>query len=113
MDRSVRAAFERKGMAIAENDLDTLDLVERIPGAMAPTTLGLVSTLGKNLRVLPLDGLTPSVKAIANGSYLWSKPLYVVIGKAPGPAVKGFVDFLRSPRAREILLRHEYLPVSE
>jgi ABC-type phosphate transport system substrate-binding protein len=39
--------------------------------------------------------------------------LYVVIGKAPGPAVKGFVDFLRSPRAREILLRHEYLPVSE
>ncbi len=113
MDRSVQAAFERKGMAIGENDLDTLDMVERIPGAMAPSTLGLVSTRGKNLRVLPLDGLTPSAKALANGSYPWSKSLYVVIGKAPGPVVKGFVDFLRSPRAREILLRHEYLPVNE
>lgn len=113
MDLSVRAAFERKGMAIGENDLDALVLAERIPGAMAPTTLGLVSTLGKNLRVLPLNGLTPSTKAIANGSYPWSKPLYVVIGKTPGPAVKGFVDFLRTPKARAILLRHEYLPVTE
>jgi phosphate transport system substrate-binding protein len=113
MDRSVQSAFERKGMAIGENDLDTLDMVERIPGSMAPTTLGLISTLGKNLRVLPLDGLTPSAKALANASYPWSKSLYVVIGKAPGPAVKGFVDFLRTPRAREILLRHEYLPAGE
>ncbi|HIJ86612.1 MAG TPA: hypothetical protein HPP97_02885 [Desulfuromonadales bacterium] len=113
MDRAVQAAFERKGMPIGENDLDTLDLVERIPGAMAPTTLGLISTLGKNTRVLPLDGLTPSAKALANGSYPWSKSLYVVIGKEPGPAVKGFVDFLRTPRAREIMLRHEYLPASK
>ena len=113
LDRSVQSAYERKGMAIGANDLDTLDLVERIPGAMAPTTLGLISTLGKNLRVLPLAGLTPSAKAIADGSYPWSKPMYVVIGKSPGPAVKGFVDFLHTTRAREILLRHEYLPVNE
>lgn len=113
MDRSVQSAFERKGMAIGESDLETIDLVERIPGALAPTTLGLVSTLGKNLRVLPLDGLTPSAKALANGSYPWSKSLYVVVGKTPGPAVKGFVDFLRTPRAREILMNHEYLPAGE
>ncbi|MFZ4857751.1 MAG: PstS family phosphate ABC transporter substrate-binding protein [Desulfuromonadaceae bacterium] len=113
MDLSMQVAFERKGMAFGENDLDALNLVERIPGAMAPATLGLISTLGKNLRVLPLDGLTPSTKAIANGSYPWFKPLYVVLGKAPGPAVKGFVGFLSTPRAREILLRHEYLPSSE
>lgn len=113
MDRAVQASFERKGMAVAENDLDTLDLVERVPGALAPSTLGLISTLGKNLLVLPLGGVTPTARAVADGSYPWNKPMFVVIGKAPRPVVLDFVAFLRSARAREVLLRHEYLPGKE
>ncbi|HWS12950.1 MAG TPA: hypothetical protein VN279_09140, partial [Rhodocyclaceae bacterium] len=69
----------------------TLDLAGKVPGALCPTTLGLLRTLG---------------------SYPWSKNLFVIHAARPSPAVRAFVDFLRGPAAREAMRRADYLPAA-
>ena len=112
MDAAVQASARRSGMVTAENDLDTLDLAGKVPGALCPTTLGLLRTLGSDLRPLPLAGAVPSLRALESGSYPWSKNLFVIHAARPSPAVRAFVDFLRGPAAREAMRRADYLPAA-
>ncbi len=110
MDAAVQASARRSGMVTAENDLDTLDLAGKVPGALCPTTLGLLRTQGSALRPLPLAGVAPSLRALESGSYPWAKNLFVIHAARPSPAVRAFVDFLRGPAAREAMRRADYLP---
>lgn len=110
IDRENRNALHRKGMVIAENDLDALDLIERIEGSLGTTTLGLVKTRNSKVSILMLNGVMPNLAALEHGTYPWFKPLYVVASRSPPPATLRFIEFLRSPRAREIMRHVEYLP---
>lgn len=110
IDREVQGALRRKGMFIAENDLDAIDLIEQTEGSFGTTTLGLIRTQNRNVTVLPLNGVAPSVPALASGAYPWFKPLYVVTTRSPSPGTLLFVAFIRSPKARDIIRRAEYLP---
>ncbi|MCK7491615.1 MAG: hypothetical protein MZW92_07920 [Comamonadaceae bacterium] len=112
MDAAVQAAARRPGMVTAENDLDTLELIEKVPASVAPTTLGVLRTLRKDYRVLPLAGVAPSLPALESGKYPWSKSLIVVHGPRPSEAVSAFIAFLRSSSARESMRRLDYLPAS-
>jgi phosphate transport system substrate-binding protein len=113
IDREVRNALRRKGMVIAENDLDAIGLIERIEGSIGTTTLGLVKTQNRNVTVLTLNGVAPSVTTLASGAYPWFKPLYVVTSKSPSPGTIKFLAFVRSAKARDIIRRAEYLPSLE
>jgi phosphate transport system substrate-binding protein len=110
MDAAVRAAAQRTGMVTAENDLDTLEVLEKVPAALAPTTLGLLHTLGKDHRVLPLAGVAPTLVALESGRYPWSKRLFAVHDARPTPATRAFLDFLRTAAAQETMRRADYLP---
>ena len=112
LGQAVTQALARQGMVTASSDMEALKMIEEIPGSLGPTTLGLVRLLNSGVHVFPIDGRTPSAKALAERSYPWFKTLYLVIRKQPGADVQAFVDFLRSRQAGDFLARSEHLPVS-
>jgi phosphate transport system substrate-binding protein len=113
MDKAVSQSFERKGMVVAASDLEALQMIERTPGSLGPTTLGLIRLQDSRARVLQVAGRAPSAGALADGSYPWFKGLYLVIPRRPPPDVQAFLDFLVSPQAGTFMRRIEHLPVTD
>ena len=106
------AARKRPGMAGAVNDLETVQLLSSTPGSFGPTTLGLLTSLGVRLHVFTINGVAPTVANLKSGKYPWHKRLTVVLPRRPTPAAEGFAAFMRSAKAREVLLRNDYLPLA-
>ena len=100
------AAERRPGMLFTITDQETADSIEKVPGSLGPTTLALVLSEKRRLRVLSLDGVAPSVKALADGRYPLSKTMYLITPAAPAPAVQGFMDFVRSAAGRALLAQN-------
>jgi phosphate transport system substrate-binding protein len=112
IDAAVGIALRRVGLPIAENDLDALDLLTRMPGSFGTTSLGLISASGRPLTVLPIDGVRPSLAAMADGTYPWRRTYFLVTGAQPSPATRAFRAYLTSPAAAAILRRVDYAPVA-
>jgi len=106
MSAAVDIALRRKGMIVATTDDDAADAIGSVPGAIGGTTLPLVLSRKRTLRVLALDGIVPSVRTMADRSYPYSKTFYMVTRKNPTGAVLRFIDFVRSPEGAAILSRY-------
>jgi len=103
MSAAVDIAFRRKGMIMATTDHDAADAIETVPGAFGATTLSLVLSENRALRVLSLDGVMPSVRTMSDRSYPYGKTFFMVTRKVPPAAVRRFIDFVRSPAGSAIL----------
>ncbi len=106
MSAAVDIALRRKGMIVATTDDDAADAIESVPGAFGGTTLSLVLSEKRALRVLALDGVVPSVRTMADRSYPYSKTFFMVTRKNPPAAVRRFIDFVRSPAGSAILSKY-------
>lgn len=102
---AVQSAHTKQGMIVAITDSDAADHVEKIPGAVGTSTLALVLSEERRLKVNPLNGVTPSTQTLLDGSYPMTSDMYAVTGSSPSDATKQFIQFLRSPQAAEILTR--------
>jgi ABC-type multidrug transport system fused ATPase/permease subunit len=69
------------------------------------TTLLQETAEPHELRLLSLDGVSPTVAAMRSGAYRLSKTLRVVVRRDPSPAVRKFLEHLASPSASGLLLR--------
>lgn len=112
MENAVAAALERTGLLVAFSDQDTADALEKQAGSLGPSTLALVLSEKRAIKPLAYNGVTPSVKALKDGSYPYYKPIYLVTKSAPSPLIKEFVDFILSPAGSQILTRNGLLPVT-
>lgn len=112
-DTAMTLAAARKGLVVANNDLDTIKLLETVPGSFGPTTTGLARLQGSQIIFLALNGTLPSAKAVAEGKYPLSKPLYVVAAPQPSEAVKRFIAFLQSPEAKEVMTAADFVPAKK
>jgi phosphate transport system substrate-binding protein len=106
MSRAVESALHRKGMIVAMTDHEAADLVADVPGAFGAVTLSLVVTENRKVRVLALGGIMPSLRTIADGSYPCVKTFRMVTRRDPGAAVRGFVEFVRSPSGAAVLAKY-------
>jgi len=84
-------------------DQDTASSIEKVPGALGPSTLALMLSEERALKALTLDGVVPSAENIANGRYPLFKQLLIVTGPKTPPEAQAFVSFVRSGAGREIL----------
>lgn len=109
MAAAVDAALKRKGMTVAATDQENADLLEKTPGAIGTTTLALVLAERRHLKVLSLEGVTPSIQALSQGRYPHFKTFYIITGANPSPEARRFVAFLRSPAAKAILVQNGHL----
>jgi phosphate transport system substrate-binding protein len=69
-------------------------LVEETPDGFAAT--GYTSARKRNVKMLKVNGVYPTVKAIIDGKYGLKRPLFLVIPPDPKPEVIRFVSFALS-----------------
>jgi phosphate transport system substrate-binding protein len=106
MSAAVDIALRREGMIVATTEQDAADAIESVPGAFGGTTLSLVSSERRALRILALDGVVPSVRTMADRSYPYSKTFFMVTKINPPASVRRFIDFVRSPAGAAILAKN-------
>jgi phosphate transport system substrate-binding protein len=99
----LKRAAESRIVPVAYTDQEAADLVETMPGGFGPNTLSLILAEKRPLKVLALDGVSPTIDTIRNGTYDLAKVLYIVTRRDSGAAVQAFVDFALSPPGRVIL----------
>lgn len=103
MREAKTAAEQRKGMAFTVTDQEAASAIEKVPGALGPSTLALLLSEKRALKALALDGVAPSAQTIANGSYPLHRQLLIVTGPKTPPEAQAFVAFVRSAAGRELL----------
>jgi phosphate transport system substrate-binding protein len=106
VSEAVEIALRRDGMIVGMTDQEAADLIQKIPGAFGATTLSLVISEKRPVRVLALDGIVPSVRTIADGSYPYSKTLSFVTRKNPPLEIRRFIEFVRSQAGAAILMKN-------
>lgn len=100
------AAYARPGVRVSVSDQDAANSLEKIAGAIGPSTLGLILSEGRALRSLKLDGVEPTPANSASGAYPYQVRLYMVTGVKRAAAVERFIAFVQSPAGKKILVRH-------
>ena len=103
MDKAVAAALKREGMVMAVTDQENADAIERIRGGFGAFTLAQLLAEQRPLTPLRLNGTTPSLAALSNGSYPYYKTFYAVTVSRPNQGVQAFIKFLNSPEGRRVL----------
>ena len=104
MRRALPAAYARAGVRFSVSDQDAANDLERIAGAIGPSTLALIVSEKRALRALTLDGMAPTPMNAAAGAYPYYKRLFFVTGARRPPAVERFMAFVQSPAGRKILV---------
>lgn len=104
LKHAVAAALARPGMIIAATDQEAADFIERSPGAIGTITLALVRAEKRNVHILPINGVVPSTRTLADGSYPYAKQMLLARRKShESAAVARFLEFVASPQGRRIL----------
>jgi phosphate transport system substrate-binding protein len=111
MAAAVEAAFSREGMLMAATNQECDEMAARTPGALAPTSLTQIVAEREKLEPLAWDGVAPTLANLASGAYPLEKRLLVAFRAPPRPAVRRFLAFLGSARARKILEDAGNLPL--
>ena len=109
LEAAMEKAYRRRGPPIAATDQDTADNIQKIAGAVGPSTLALILGESRLLKALALNGIAPTVENIGNGTYPMTKSLYLVTGAHPKTEVQRFIDFMRSKEGAAILRRTGHL----
>jgi len=108
MERALNSAHGRAGLKMAATDQDSAEAIAAIPGALGTSTLALILSERRPLKALSINGIPPSPRAIADGSYPYFKTFYLVTRRTPSPPAKRFLEFVGSAPGREILSRLGY-----
>jgi phosphate transport system substrate-binding protein len=108
MERAVSAAVVREGMIVGVTDQENAVALQSVPGAIGTITLGQLITENRPLKPLALNGINPGLDTLADRSYPYSKPYYLVSRPKSGAAVSSFLAFIRSPKGRKIMIHSGY-----
>jgi len=99
------AARQRPDVPIAATDQDNAMLAERTPGSLVGMTWLQVKAEKRNLRVITIDGVEPTLENFDRGLYRYAKTISFVLAVQPKPAAQRFMEFVRSSEGEE-LFRH-------
>ncbi|NYT03032.1 MAG: phosphate ABC transporter substrate-binding protein [Methanosarcinales archaeon] len=61
------------------------------------------------VKPIALDGVTPTVESIKDGSYVLARKLYFYTYGEPTPGAQAFIDFVRGPTGRAIAEENGYI----
>jgi phosphate transport system substrate-binding protein len=113
MSAAVDDALSRKGMLIAMTDQESADLTEKTEGAFGISTLTLIISEKRKVKILSYNSVIPSVESLLGGAYPLSKSLYMVTKSVQSHSVREFVAFVTSPEGIRILEKGGCLAISE
>lgn len=113
MGPAVDAALSRQGMLMGLTDQDSIHMLEKTPGALGFSTLTQVVAEKRRVKVLAVNGVYPTTKALAAKVYPLAKKLYLVTKPRPSAAARRFIDFVQSAQGRKILEETGNVPASQ
>lgn len=76
-------------------------MVERTPEGFAVT--GFTSGRKRNVKMLKVNGVSPTAANIISGRYPFRRPLFLLLPKKPKPEVQKFVDYILSKDGQQYL----------
>jgi phosphate transport system substrate-binding protein len=79
---------------------DVVALVLNTPGAIGYVGFGSLDT---RLKVLAIDGVTPSPGTVQNNSYQLVRPLLLLTGPLTQPIAQTYIDFALSPEGQSLV----------
>jgi phosphate transport system substrate-binding protein len=81
--------------------------------AKDPYGIGYVSVghIDRTVSPVSLDGVTPSISSVRDGSYAISRGLYSNTRGEPSGIAKKFIDYLHAPAGQAIIRKHGFIPV--
>jgi phosphate transport system substrate-binding protein len=82
-------------------------------GAIGYSFLYYATEMVKNdrIRLLQIDGITPSRNAIQDGTYPLSAELYAITAGSKNPNVEGFIQWILSPQGQSLVEKTGYTPL--
>jgi phosphate transport system substrate-binding protein len=107
--RAVQKSYSRSGLNMAITDQENADLLERLPGSFGASTLCQIISEKRGLIIFSLNGIKPSVKTLADGTYPYFRELYLITGPKSSAPARQFVDFVLSPAGQSILTKTGHL----
>jgi phosphate transport system substrate-binding protein len=90
------------------SNLEIARTIEQTPGGIGYVGLGYISD---KVKVLKVNGVTPSEQTVRNGSYPLARPLYMYTNGAPKGLAKSFIDFILSNEGQKIVRDNGFVPV--
>jgi phosphate transport system substrate-binding protein len=103
---AIESAYQRKGMIEAATDDRAADLLEKTPGSLGPTTLGMILSESRDLAPLAIDGVEPSIRNLVEGKYRLFKVITMVTDPTSmNETTARFLKFTDTSAARAMLER--------
>lgn len=81
--------------------------VSQDPGAIGYVSVG---HMDESVAPIALDGVTPSIETVKNGTYKVSRGLYSNTRGEPNPLTARFIEYLFSAEGREIITQAGFIP---
>jgi phosphate transport system substrate-binding protein len=113
MEEAVKAALSRQGMIVAMTNQDSDDLVEKTRGSLGASTLAQLISEKRSSKILSFNGIHPSVRTLADGSYPLVKRLYMITSPKASPLVREFISFILSSKGRRVLSENGHLVLED
>jgi phosphate transport system substrate-binding protein len=108
MDQAMDIAARRK-LFTAYSDQDNADFVEKNSGAVSVSSLSLIVSEKRNIKILRLNEVNPTPGNLADGSYPLYYSLYIVSNRDVSAGARKFLDFIQSPRGKKLLRQNGFM----
>ena len=108
---ALTSAFERKGVPVSMTDQSTIELLLGAENTISTSSLSLLISEQHPLQILSLNGVTPNLENLSNGSYPLRKKLFIVHDGKLTVLERQFVEFVLSEEGRVILSQTGHFPV--
>ncbi|MBI5484759.1 MAG: hypothetical protein HY888_09900, partial [Deltaproteobacteria bacterium] len=105
-----RKSYRIPGLFTGVTDQDAADQIEKTTGAFGVTSLSLILSEGRNVKILSLDGVVPDVANLESGKYPYFMTMHLVYRKS-NPAVRRFIDFVFSREGQKVLRDCGHVPL--
>jgi phosphate transport system substrate-binding protein len=73
--------------------------------------VGLAYTKAGGIKVMPIEGVSPSVKTVLGKTYPYARPTFYYTNGEPGGLAKEFLDFTIGPTGQKIVDQVGFVPI--
>ena len=73
--------------------------------------VGLAYTKASGVKVMPIDGVTPSVQSVLGKTYPYARPTFYYTSGEPSGLAKEFLDFTIGPAGQKIVGQVGFVPI--
>lgn len=102
-----------KQQHVVGDNAEALQMLLADPNLLTFFSVGLAENSlhkGQPVNTLPVEGVAATSATVRNGSYPLARPLNLVTRGVPKGAARAFIEFVRSPHARELIAEYDFVP---